>query len=68
MINEETNDYYRNRFQIMLMEYNELQKQLDLYKTISTLKEDLIQEQNKVIDVLQRRLKINDRSSSIRKG
>lgn len=54
-------DYYRNRFQIMLIENNELQKQVELYKTLSTVKEDVIQEQNKIINILHRRLKLNDR-------
>lgn len=61
-------DYYRNRFQVLLLENNELQKQLELYKTLSSLKEDMIQEQNKVIDVLHRRIKINDGVTSDRKS
>lgn len=59
--NSELIDYYRNRFQVVLLENKELQKQVELYKTLSTVKEDLIQEQNKVINALQRRLKLNDR-------
>ena len=61
MSNSELIDYYRNRFQVVLLENKELQKQVELYKTLSTVKEDLIQEQNKVINALQRRLKLNDR-------
>ncbi len=61
-------DYYRNRFQILLLENNELNKQLELYKTLSSMKEDIIQEQNKIIDVLNRRIKINDGITSDRKS
>ena len=66
MSDKEMIDYYKNRFQIMLMENNELDKQLEIYKTLSVLKEDLINQQNKVIDALQRRIKHDDRRSSIR--
>lgn len=68
MSDKEMIDYYRNRFQIMLMENNEINKQLELYKTLSTLKEDLINQQNKVIDVLQRRIKHADGRNSIRES
>ena len=61
-------DYYRNRFQILLLENNELNKKLELYKTLSSMKEDIIQEQNKIIDVLNRRIKINDGITSDRKS
>ena len=66
MSDKEMIDYYRNRFQIILMENNRLNKQLELYKTLSVLKEDLINQQNKVIDALQRRIKHDDRRNSIR--
>ena len=61
-------NYYKNRFQILLLENNELQKQIELYKTISCIKEDLIQEQNKIIDVLYRRVNIDDRNYCNRKS
>lgn len=61
-------DYYRNKFQILLLENNELNKKLELYKTLSSMKEDIIQEQNKIIDVLNRRIKINDGITSDRKS
>ena len=61
-------DYYRNRFQILLLENNELNNQLELYKTLSSMKEDIIQEQNKIIDILNRRIKINDGITSDRKS
>ena len=66
MSDKEMIDYYKNRFQIMLMENNELDKQLELYKTLSTLKDDLINQQNKVIKALQRRLEFRDRRNSNR--
>lgn len=66
MSDKEMIDYYKNRFQIMLMENNELNKQLELYKTLSTLKDDLINQQNKVVKALQRRLEFRDRRKNNR--
>ena len=68
MNNIEQIDYYKTRFQILLLENNELQKQVELYKTISSMKEDLIEEQNKIIKTLYRRNNINDRINSNRKS
>ena len=61
-------DYYKNRFQALLLENNELQKQIDLYKMISSMKEDLINEQNKLIDAMNRRLKIYDGRNATREN
>ena len=68
MSDKEMIDYYKNRFQILLLENNEINKQLELHKTLSSMKEDIIQEQNKIIDVLNRRIKINDGITSDRKS
>ena len=68
MSNSELIDYYRKRFQAVFLENDELKKQVELYKTLSTIKEDLIQEQNKVINILQRRIEINDGINCNRKS
>lgn len=56
-------DFYRNNYQLVLQELDKIKQEVEAYKLLSSLKEDLIKEQNKLIDILNRRIKLNDRSN-----
>lgn len=56
-------DFYRNNYQLVLQELDKIKQEVEAYKLLSSIKEDLIKEQNKLIDILNRRIKLNDRSN-----
>lgn len=61
-------DYYRNHYQLICKECEKLKEQLETYKLISTLKEDLLNHQEELIRTLNRRIELNDRNNNDRES